>query len=185
MAVSGRFVTLLAVGLVPVVLLGATAPGAYLALGCWLLFCCVLGAVDLMAASSPRRVLLARSIPARVRLGETVTATIAVTNLGTRRLRGTLRDGWQPSAGAAPSRAGLDVPAGERRMLRLTLTPRRRGTRRVEFVAIRAAGPLGLWSRQATLAAPGELRVLPPFHSRRHLASRIARLREWASRPHS
>lgn len=178
MAVTGRFVALLAVGLLPVVLFGATAPGAYLALACWLVFCCVLGAIDLVAASSPRRVLLARMLPASVRLGETVSSTILVTNLGAKRLHGRLRDGWEPSAGASPSRVQLDVPPAERRMLTLTLTPRRRGTRRAAFVVIRSAGPLGLWSRQATLASPAELRVLPPFHSRRHLASRIARLRE-------
>ncbi|GAB3804578.1 DUF58 domain-containing protein [Humibacter antri] len=178
MAITGRFVALLVVGLVPVVLLGASAPGAYLALACWLVFCCMLGAIDLAAASSPRRVLLARMLPAGVRLGETVVAQLLVTNLGSRRLHGRLRDGWDPSAGASPTRLGLDVPPGERRMLTLALTPHRRGTRRAAFVAIRAAGPLGLWSRQATLASPAELRVLPPFHSRRHLASRIARLRE-------
>src|SRR5690606_21312966 len=39
-------------------------------------------------------------------------------------------------------------------------------------------GPLGLAARQATIAAPGRIRVLPPFNSRRHLPSRLARLRE-------
>jgi uncharacterized protein (DUF58 family) len=176
--VSGRFVALLAVGLVPLVVLGNTAPLAYLVLGCWLVFCCVLGVIDLAAASSPRQVRVERTAAPRVRLDETVVCPLAVTNLGTRRLHGTLRDGWEPSAGATPSRLPLDVPAGERRMLALTLTPRRRGTRTVAFVVIRSAGPLGLWSRQATLKAPGELRVLPPFRSRKHLPSRLARLRE-------
>ena len=60
----------------------------------------------------------------------------------------------------------------------LQLTPWRRGDRRTEQVTIRSAGPLGLWSRQATLAAPGRVRVLPPFHSRVHLPSRLTRLRE-------
>ncbi|NNC13106.1 DUF58 domain-containing protein [Planctomonas sp. JC2975] len=178
MAVSGRFAVLLAVGLVPIVLFGTSAPGAYFALAWWLVFCCALGAIDLLMASSPRRVRIERMLPARVRLGATVTQTLAVTNLDARRLHGRLRDGWPPSAGHAPARVPLNVPAGERRMLTHTLTPRRRGTRRVEFVAIRSAGPLGLWSRQATLQAPGELRVLPPFHSRKHLASRLTRLRE-------
>ncbi|TPX01205.1 DUF58 domain-containing protein, partial [Schumannella luteola] len=35
-----------------------------------------------------------------------------------------------------------------------------------------------LVARQRTLRVPGALRVLPPFASRRHLPSRIARLRE-------
>ena len=60
----------------------------------------------------------------------------------------------------------------------MQLTPWRRGDRRAEQVTIRSTGPLGLWSRQATLAAPGRLRVLPPFHSRVHLPSRLTRLRE-------
>ncbi|HWD62076.1 MAG TPA: DUF58 domain-containing protein, partial [Humibacter sp.] len=178
MAISGRFVALLAVGLVPVVVFGATSPGAYVALACWLVFACALGVIDLVAASSPRTVLIGRMLPSRVRLGETVAAGVIVTNTSRRRLHGTLRDGWQPSAGATPSRSPFDIPAGERRMLTLALTPTRRGTRRTRFVVLRSRGPLGLWSRQVALEAPGALRVLPPFHSRKHLPSRLARLRE-------
>jgi uncharacterized protein (DUF58 family) len=37
---------------------------------------------------------------------------------------------------------------------------------------------LRLWARQATLAAPGRILVLPPFNARKHLPSRLARLRE-------
>jgi uncharacterized protein (DUF58 family) len=43
---------------------------------------------------------------------------------------------------------------------------------------VRSLGPLGLAGRQATLRSPGAVRVLPPFRSRRHLPSRLARLRE-------
>jgi uncharacterized protein (DUF58 family) len=60
----------------------------------------------------------------------------------------------------------------------LDLEPKRRGDRRTAQVTIRSAGPLGLWSRQATLASAGRVRVLPPFHSRAHLPSRLTRLRE-------
>lgn len=60
----------------------------------------------------------------------------------------------------------------------LTLTPFRRGERRTRQVTVRARGPLGLWTRQATLSAPGIIRVLPPFRSRKHLPSRIRRLKE-------
>jgi uncharacterized protein (DUF58 family) len=70
------------------------------------------------------------------------------------------------------------IPSGERRVVELTLTPFRRGERRVASATIRSAGPLGLAARQATLVAPGRIRVLPPFASRRHLPSRLARLRE-------
>jgi uncharacterized protein (DUF58 family) len=49
-------------------------------------------------------------------------------------------------------------------------------------VTIRAAGPLGLAARQASIDVPGTQRVLPEFASRRHLPSRLARLREMDGR---
>ena len=45
-------------------------------------------------------------------------------------------------------------------------------------VTVRLSGPLGLACRQATLDVPGTVRSLPPFDSRKHLPSRLARLRE-------
>ncbi|MCX7521080.1 DUF58 domain-containing protein [Microbacterium sp. STN6] len=178
MTLSGRFVTLLALGVVPVVLLGREGNLAALVMLGWVVFCVVLGAVDALLAASPRRLAFERMLPARVRLGETVTSDLLVTNLGSRTLHGLVRDAWQPSAGAPAQRMPVAVPAGERRAVRLGLTPRRRGERRVERVTVRSRGPLGLVGRQATLLAPGRIRVLPPFASRRHLPSRLARLRE-------
>jgi len=178
MAVSGRFVLLVFLGIIPVLgfsLLGGA--GAWALLG-WLLLCVGFGLLDLAAAASPRRVAVTRELPARVRLGETVPVRLLVANTGSRTLRGIVRDGWQPSAGAAPSRLPFTVPAGERRAGSLVLTPFRRGERRTEQVTVRSAGPLGLWARQATLRVPAAIRVLPPFNSRKHLPSRLARLRE-------
>ena len=60
----------------------------------------------------------------------------------------------------------------------MPLLPRRRGELRSEFVVIRSDGPLRLAGRQARIAARGVIRVLPPFTARRHLPSRLARLRE-------
>ncbi len=70
------------------------------------------------------------------------------------------------------------MPAGERSAVTIVLTPFRRGERRAEHVTIRSFGPLRLAARQATIAAPGAISVLPPFESRKHLPSRLARLRE-------
>lgn len=180
MALSGRFALILALGVVPVVAAGiSSADAAWLALIGWLALAIAAGAVDLSLAASPRRVALTRELPDRVRLGETVAAELAVQNLGSRMLRAVVRDGWEPSAGVAgPNRTAVRIPPGERRRMTLQLTPWRRGDRRAEQVTIRALGPLGLWARQSTLAAPGRLRVLPPFHSRAHLPSRLTRLRE-------
>jgi uncharacterized protein (DUF58 family) len=180
MAVSGRFALLVALGVVPVVVVGLSgAAASWLALLGWLVLVVGIGVFDLAFAASPRRVELTRSLPERVRLGETVVAELAIANTGSRLLRAVVRDGWEPSAGVAGSnRTALRIPQGERRRMSLQLTPWRRGDRRSEQVTVRSWGPLQLWARQATLLAPGRVRVLPPFHSRAHLPSRLTRLRE-------
>ncbi|QWT25056.1 DUF58 domain-containing protein [Subtercola sp. PAMC28395] len=178
MAISGRFVLLLALGVLPIVVLGQAYGLAAEGLAAWLTLTVLLGVVDLTLAGSPRRLAAERVLPQRVRLGESVTSELYLTNTGRRMLRGTVRDAWQPSAGAATTRSAVDIPRGERRLVSVELRPFRRGERRVEFTSIRSFGPLGLWARQATLRVPGRIRVLPPFTSRKHLPSRLARLRE-------
>lgn len=178
MSLTGRFVILVAAGVVPVVLLGHDFGIAMLVMLAWLALVSAVGLVDLVAAGSPRSLLLARVLPARVRLGESVVSELYLTNTGRRMLRGRVRDGWQPSAGAPSIRPAVRIPPGERRLVRLSLSPYRRGERAVEQVTVRSFGPLGLVARQATLSAPGRIRVLPPFLARKHLPSRLTRLRE-------
>jgi uncharacterized protein (DUF58 family) len=48
----------------------------------------------------------------------------------------------------------------------------------VHQVTVRSYGPLRLAARQGSHAVPWRVRVLPPFTSRKHLPSRLARLRE-------
>lgn len=72
----------------------------------------------------------------------------------------------------------MDIPAGERRRVTTLLRPTRRGDRRAEQVTVRSYGPLGLAARQGNHHVPWTVRVLPPFTSRKHLPSRLARLRE-------
>ncbi|MCR2785243.1 MULTISPECIES: DUF58 domain-containing protein [unclassified Microbacterium] len=178
MYVTGRLPLLVALGVVPVVLLGAAGIPPWPVVAGWLLLCVVVIAVDAAIAADPRTLRVSRSGPARTRLGERIDTQVVVDNVGTRRLRGRLRDAWQPTAGAPQRRADLDVPAGERRVIAVPLQPRRRGELRSEFVVVRSAGTLGFAGRQARLEAPGAVRVLPAFTSRRHLPSRLARLRE-------
>lgn len=173
MAVSGWFVLLLAAGAVPVVLTGGPV-----GLVAWLAMCVVVLVVDVALAGSPRALDLARDTPGRMRLGESAPSRLALANTGRRTVRGVVRDAWQPSAGAAPTRHRISIPPGEARVVVSTLTPTRRGERRAAEVTVRSWGPLRLGARQATVDLPGRVRVLPPFTSRRHLPSRLARLRE-------
>jgi uncharacterized protein (DUF58 family) len=172
-ALTGRFVVLLALGAIPIVLIGAPW-----VLAGWMVLVVILTALDLFLAASPRSLRVTRDLPARVRLGETVRASAILTNTGSRTIRGRVRDAWQPSAGAAITRHAIVIPGGERRSISTTLTPFRRGERQSAAITVRSAGPLGLAMRQATILTPGYIRVLPPFNARKHLPSRLARLRE-------
>ena len=178
MFVTGRLALLVALGVVPLVLLSTAGLSAWAVAGGWLLLCAVLALVDRALAADPRRVEITRTHPERALLDEPVAGELRVRNLGTRTLRARVRDAWQPTAGAPAERQRFTVPPGERRGAPLPLLPRRRGELRSAFVVVRAAGPLGLAGRQGVVDAPARLRVLPPFTSRRHLPSRLARLRE-------
>lgn len=173
MAISGRFVLLVLLGLVPVLLLPGW--GTVLLVAAAL---AALAAVDMLLAASLRPVHVRRSEPGNVTLHAAVDAVLTVHNDGGRRLRGILRDGWQPSAGAQNPVQDIDVPAGEGRRVSVRLRPVRRGDLKAPHVTLRSFGPLLLAARQRTVACPGSLRVLPPFHSRRHLPSKLRKLRE-------
>jgi uncharacterized protein (DUF58 family) len=167
---------LLALGLVAVVLRPA---GSTVAL--WLLAVLLFVAADLLLASSPRRAGLHRRAVGTVRLGEPAESVLVVTNEAAgraRTLRLQVRDAWQPSAGARDNRFRLVLAPGDRSVLRTSLLPRRRGDLRADGVTVRSWGPLRLAARQQTYAVPGAVRALPPFESRKHLPSRLARLRE-------
>lgn len=135
-------------------------------------------AVDLLTCPSPRAVRVQRGGGTAVRLGEPVDTWFTVTNQGGRRLVGTARNAWIPSAGASGGVRRIDIPVGQRRRFPTALHPTRRGDREAGPVTIRTLGPLRFAGRQADHEVPWTVRVLPPFHSRKHLPSRLARLRE-------
>jgi len=176
--VTGRLALAVAVGIVPLVLAGLSGFPPYAALGIWVGLCILLVALDVVFAPSPRSVVVSRRVPARTRLGELVPVSVALQNRGPRTLHALIRDAWQPTAGAGDARRRLTVPPGERRRASIPLLPRRRGELVSEFVMIRSSGPLGLAGRQARHRVRGTIRVLPAFSSRKHLPSRLARLRE-------
>ena len=173
MAVSGRLVILAALGAAAVVLF----PGARTIL-LWLGLLAAAVALDLVLAASPLRAHLERQLPERARFGEDIPAPIVVRNDSGRILQAQLRDAWQPSAGQADPVRRVTVPPGEARLAAGTLRPERRGELRTAHVTLRSFGPLGIAARQRTIPYQGSLRVLPPFHSKRHLPAKLRRLRE-------
>ncbi|MFF9491885.1 DUF58 domain-containing protein [Streptomyces flaveolus] len=179
MALTGRAALLAALGSVPIGIwdpswTGILAVNAPLALAC---------ACDFALAAPVRGLRLSRSGDTSTRLGESADVTLTVANLSNRPLRAHLRDAWppsswQPGTESAASRHRLTVPPGERRRVTTRLRPTRRGDRQTDRVTIRSYGPLGLFSRQGAHRVPWTVRVLPPFASRKHLPSKLSRLRE-------
>jgi len=172
-ALTGRAPLLLVLGLVAL-LFQPTMTTVHI---WWLVTLCVIG-LDLLFALSPRKIMLRRDAVNQVRLGVSGSTTLWLTNPTARRLRGVVRDAWQPSAGAAGERHTVTVRGGERVALRTPLTPTRRGDRRADRVTVRSVGPLGLAARQRSFSVRGLIRALPPFTSRKHLPSRLAALRQ-------
>ncbi|WNO74238.1 DUF58 domain-containing protein [Streptomyces sp. AM8-1-1] len=179
MALTGRTALLAALGSLPVGILapswtGMLAVNAPLSLA---ILC------DYALAAPVRTLRFTRSGDTSVRLGERADVQLTITNPSARRLRADLRDAWPPSSWVvgteqAASRHKVSVPARERRRITTALRPTRRGDRHAERVTVRSYGPLGLAARQSNHSVAWTVRVLPPFASRKHLPSRLARLRE-------
>ncbi|CAM5291781.1 Lipoprotein OS=Streptomyces glaucescens OX=1907 GN=SGLAU_13705 PE=4 SV=1 [Streptomyces glaucescens] len=179
MPLTGRAALLAALGSLPVGIWDPSWTGVLAVNGSLALAC----ACDFALAAPVRRLGLTRSGATSVRLGDTADVTLTVSNPSRRALRAQLRDAWppsswQPGTEVAASRHRLTVPAGERRRVTTRLRPTRRGDRHADRVTIRSYGPLGLFARQDSHKVPWTVRVLPPFASRKHLPSKLARLRE-------
>jgi uncharacterized protein (DUF58 family) len=173
MVLTGRAAVLAAAGVVFVALVMPSWGGIGLVVAVVFLVC----VVDLLLAGSPRRLQFTRDGDTAVRLGEEAVVQLLVTNPG-RRVRGLLRDAWPPSAGVQDPPHPLDLPSGERRRMTTHLLPTRRGDRQASRVTVRSIGPLRFAGRQGSHQVPWTVRALPPFNSRKHLPSRLARLRE-------
>jgi len=133
---------------------------------------------DIGLAGSPKVLQLSRSGDTSARLGEQVNITLVVHNAGRRRFRGSIRDAWAPSARAHPHSHRLDLACRQAVRVDTELRPVRRGDQGSAVVTARSIGPLGMAGRQGTHRVPWTVRILPPFLSRKHLPSRLARLRE-------
>ncbi|MGC0249686.1 DUF58 domain-containing protein [Pseudactinotalea sp. Z1748] len=177
MVLTGRAVGLLALGLIPVLLL----PN-WLTVATWLVLAAALVGSDLALAAPVREVRIARAPIPTVRHTEETASQLRLHNTSARTLRALVRDAWQPSAGTGTNRHRLTLGADQVRRIRTPLRPWRRGDMSAAAVTVRSYGPFGLAARQRSTDVPGLLRVLPEFSARRHLPSRLARLREMDGR---
>ncbi|WP_372729614.1 DUF58 domain-containing protein [Nocardioides sp.] len=173
MVTTGRVPLLLLLGVVPVVL-RPTLGTMWL----WVLVVGLLVVADWALAPSPGHLGLTRLPTPPVRTGQAGESVLLVENRSRRRVHALVRDAWQPSAGAGRDRHRLRLRGRESLRVATVLLPRRRGDLHTHTLTVRTAGPLGLAARQRTRDLPGTVRSLPPFDSRKHLPSRLARLRD-------
>ena len=130
---------------------------------------------DWLLAPAARRLAVTRELPGVVSLDSTGEVAWAVRNPLRRRVRVRLADDLVPSLRPASRRATLTVPARGRARAATQFTPSRRGLFTPQTVTLRVSGPLGLAARQGRVAVPGQLRVYPPFRSRREAELRLSR----------
>ena len=147
----------------------------------WTVATTALTLLDLWLAPTPSRLTVRRGSLGTIRLGDPAVSTLSFSHTDSgdgRAFQLEVRDAWQPSAGAHDNRHRVRVRPGRTTAVSTPLLPRRRGDLRADGVTVRSWGPLGLAARQRTLDVAGSVRALPPFASRKHLPSRLARLRE-------
>lgn len=173
MVITGRLVALLALGIVPVVLRPELST-----VWLWLLVVLVVAGLDWLLAPKPTALGIQRRPAGTVRMNDDAESQVVLSNDGSRTISALVRDAWQPSAGATGNRHRVRLPPGDRLLIRTPLRPRRRGDLRALGITVRTPGPLGVVARQKTIEVPGTVRSLPPFESRKHLPSRLARLRD-------
>lgn len=144
----------------------------------WLLGVLALVCLDAFLAPKPELLTITRDVIAPIRLGQETASTLRFRSPTRRAITVECRDAWALVAGASNELGGVHIPTGGEGLHRTILKPQLRGEYRTAMLTLRTRGPLRLAGRQRNLRVPGSLLVLPPFHSRRYLASRLRSLRQ-------
>ena len=174
MIITGRAALLALLCVVPV----ALSPWPAMLFWVALLAVLTLIAIDVALAASTRVLQFGRDGDTTARLGQSADIVLTVTNGARRRFKGQIRDAWAPSAGAQPRQHHVEISTGQTESFVTRLRPARRGDQHAAVVTARSIGPLGIAGRQRSRDVPWQVRILPPFLSRKHLPSRLAKLRE-------
>lgn len=141
-----------------------------------------LAAADRLLTPAGTELALDRAELSVLRLGGHTDIELAVTNTGSRPLRGFVWDDWPAGAGATGREHRIMLAPGNLVRLRTTVTPTRRGDRAAGPVTVRLFGPMGLAGHQFRREVPARVRALPPFRSERLLSSKVKRLQHLEGR---
>lgn len=168
--------------LVAVALAGAVVSAVFPGTA-WVAFLSVNGALavavafDVLRAPAPSRMRITREAPPVLTMGRTGVATLRLHNPARRPARIAVRDASPPSLRRDPTRHDTRLGPGEWASFSSDVNPSRRGRMILGPVTVRAAGPLGIAGRQATIRLHDRLKVYPALPSRSQVELRLERAR--------
>jgi len=132
-------------------------------------------ALDTALGLDPGVIAIERELTPTLTLGGEGDVRWRVTNPTARRAHVAVADELAPSLGAGERRFTMALAPGATRTEHTTLRPSRRGRFEPTDLVVRVEGPLRLMARQRARHQRSELRVLPPFRSRKQVELRIER----------
>jgi uncharacterized protein (DUF58 family) len=153
-------------------------PGAWLPLVALDLALAALAVLDWLLTPGPEALEALRLAPDRISVLHEHGVALVVRNSSRVSLQLRLRDGVPDTFQAAIEEVGGTVPAGGEARWEYQVNPATRGLFSWGPIQLRYRSVLGLWERQKTVTAPGEVRVYPNLASlyRYHLLARANRL---------
>jgi uncharacterized protein (DUF58 family) len=171
---TGRFAALVALAAVNTAVLPVPHPWGMVGFFAVLIVAAV---VDWMMTPNPNAVVIERDAPTMLALRASGDITWKVTNT-TKRLQWVqFSDELAPSLRASRRRFRVRVPANASVYAEASVTPSRRGRFVLSEIVVRTSGPFGLASRQGRRQLPSELKVFPPFDSRKQAEMLIEKAR--------
>ncbi len=177
MIASRRLYILLGLALLPLAAAYWWPPGRAVGLMADLIIFCLL-LVDWQSTQSVRHLSASRSTASRLSIGKTNKVELVIVNRGSQNLPLRVRDDYPRQIGASVAEFAFNLAAGCQARLEYLLTPARRGEYNFSNINIRYLSRLGLFWRQASIAAPQAVRVFPDLEALRELSVKLSRSSE-------
>lgn len=137
----------------------------------------VVGLGDFAASAGRRRITVGRIPAGALTVDADAELAWTVANASGRSVRVTVADALPPSFAAARRRIPVTAPARSTVTVTVPARPHRRGRHRLDAIAVRCSGPLGLVGRQWNVREAAEIRVVPRLRDRAMVEQAIAAAR--------
>lgn len=171
---TARFALLFVVSAFVVMLLPLPHPAALVAV---FIIAIVVAVADWIMTPKSDKFAIERQFPGLLTLRTTGDLVWRITNNTAGSQWVSFSDELAPSLQASRRRFRVHIPANASVYTEASITPTRRGRFSIAEMAIRTTGPMGLAGRQGKRVLPFDLKVYPPFESRKQAEMLIERAR--------